>query len=461
MQRGSATLTMSPSRRGLLRAGITAGTAVSLAMAGCAPGGAGEAPATSKVTGTTLFWQWGAGYVEGFDTFVKEFNAMGTGVTVNFDPGVVSTPSANFWDKLPAALAGNVGPDVYLMNTNARSYAAQKQLRDLSDLLAKDKTAAGNHSQTLKAFDEWYRFEGKVTGLPWDYSTIASHFNLAHLESAGLTSPVDLGDKWNWTALLEYAQKLTRRGASPQDTRYGFIVVTNDEGGWLNFVFANGGGYFTPDLKRCTLAQPPAMEAIEFLADMVSKHRVAPTTDEISATGRSTLQMFHHGLASLWTAGDWNFQEHQKQQGFRWEASFIPKAPKTGKTGSAANLRGLVLSSQSKSVEQSWEFMKFLLTKPVQDRVTKYFQEVPARIDSATETYASPEKAGPPAGRKLLKDSIQATRALPAHYNAPLAEYRPQVQAIITDVLNGKVGARDGMKQAEDFANAVFQKFGS
>jgi multiple sugar transport system substrate-binding protein len=203
------------------------------------------------------------------------------------------------------------------------------------------------------------------------------------------------------------------------------------------------------------------MEAIEFLADMVQKHRVAPTSEEISATGRTQLQMFHQGLASMWTAGDWNFREHQRQQGFRWEASFIPKSPKTGKTGSAANLRGLVLSSQSKSVEQSWEFMKFMLTKPVQDRVAELFQEVPARVDSATETYAAPEKAGPPAGRKLLKDSIQATRALPAHHSAPLSEYRTQVATIITDVLNGKVGVRDGLKQAEDFANAVFQRFGS
>lgn len=448
------------SRRRVLLAGTGGALGVAAtALAGCGPTG-GEAPAPGKVTGTTVFWQWGAGYNPGFQTLVDEFNAKGTGVTVTFDPGVVSTSSTSYWDKLTAALAGNVGPDVFLMNTNARSWAAQKQLRDLTDLLAKDKTAAGNHAQALKAFDEWYRVEGKITGWPWDYSTIASHVNLSHLESAGLASPLELGDRWTWTALLEYAQKLTKRGATPQDTRYGFIAVTNDEGGWLNFVYANGGSYFSPDLKRCTLAQPPAVEAIEFLADMVQKHRFAPTSEEITATGRTQLQMFQQGLASMWTAGDWNFQEHLKVPGFRWEASFIPKSPKTGKTGSAANLRGLVMSSQSTKVEPTWEFMKYLLTKPVQDRVTALFQEVPARVDSATETYANPDKVGPPAGRKLLKESIQATRALPAHYNAPLAEYRSQVSAIVTDVINGKIGVRDGMKQAEDFANAVFAKYG-
>jgi multiple sugar transport system substrate-binding protein len=452
-------------RRDCLRAGAAVGAVPLLALAGCGVGGGapagGQSPAQSEVAGTTVFWQWGAGYNPGFQTLVDEFNAKHGGVTVTFDPGVVSTSSTSYWDKLTAALAGSVGPDVFLMNTNARSWAAQGQLRELTPLIARDKEAAGNHAQALKAFDEWYRIDGKVTGWPWDYSTIASHVNLAHLESAGLAPPLELGDKWTWTALLEYAQKLTKRGATPQDTRYGFIAVTNDEGGWLNFVYANGGSYFSPDLKRCTLAQPPAVEAIEFLAELVQKHRVAPTAEEISATGRSQLELFEQGLASMWTAGDWNFQEHLKVPGFRWEASFVPKAPKTGKTESAANLRGLVMSAQSKQVEPTWEFMKFLLTKPVQDRVTPLVQEVPARLDSANETYANPEKAGPPAGRRLLKESIQATRALPAHYNAPLAEYRNQVSAVVADVINGKVGVRDGMKQAEDAANAVFQRYGS
>jgi ABC-type glycerol-3-phosphate transport system substrate-binding protein len=425
-------------RRHVLRSGALAG---GLALAGCAPGqGAGQ-PAPARVTGTTEFWQWGTGYNAG---------------TVNFVPS-----AGDYWNKLTAALAGNVGPDVFLMNTNARSWAAQKQLREVTDLIARDKAAARDHAAALKAYDEWYRIDGKITGWPWDYSTIASVFNLAHLESAGLKSPVELGDRWNWTTLLEYAVKLTRRGPTPQDTRYGFIVITSDETGWLNFVYANGGSYFTPDLKRCTLSAPPAVEAIQFLADLVQKHRVAPTADEISATGRNTTQLFQQGLASMSTVGDWVFQENLKVDGLRWEASFIPKSPQAGKTGSAANLRGLVMSSQSKRVEPTWEFMKFMLTKPVQDRVTALFQEVPARVDSATETYANPDKVGPPQGRRLLKESIQATRALPAHYNAPLAEYRSQVSTFIADAINGKMNVRDALKQAEDFANAVFQKYAS
>ena len=437
-------------RRGLLMGG---GVALGAALAAC--GGAGtQTPATTAVSGTTEFWQWGTGYNEGFQTLVDEFNDTQSGVRVEFVPS-----AGDYWNKLTAAIAGNVGPDVFLMNTNARSWAAQKQTRELSDLVSRDKVTGKDHAAALKAFDEWYRVDGKITGWPWDYSTIASVFNLAHLESAGLTSPAALGRKWNWTSLLEHAKKLTRRGAGPQDTRYGFIVITGDESGWLNFVYANGGSYFTPDLKRCALSAPPVVEAIEFLADLIRKHRVAPTADEIKATERNTTQLFQQGLASMSTVGDWIFQQNLKVDGLRWDATVIPRSPRTGKTGSAANLRALVMNAQSKRVEPTWAFMKSMLTKPVQDRVTALFQEVPARVDSATAFYADPDKAGPPLGRKLLTESMQATRALPAHYSAPLSEYRSQVNGMVTDALLGKTPVREALKQAEDFANAVFQQY--
>jgi len=54
--------------------------------------------------------------------------------------------------------------------------------------------------------------------------------------------------------------------------------------------------------------------------------------------------------------------------------------------------------------------------------------------------------------------SIQATRDLPAHYNARRAEYGTHTSSYPTGVIDGKPNVRDGMKRAEDVAIAVFQK---
>ena len=192
-------------RRRLLATTGSAGAMFSAAaLAAC--GQSDGAPAQSAAKGKTLFWQWGAGYVDGFTGLVKEFNDKNTGVTVDFDASAVTSGSSDYWVKLTAAMAGAVGPDVFLMNTNARTWATQGQLRALDDLIKKDKSSQDQNNATLKAFKEWYDVGGKQMGWAWDYSTIVTYYNLGHLREAALKSPSELGDKWDWHPYREYAQ---------------------------------------------------------------------------------------------------------------------------------------------------------------------------------------------------------------------------------------------------------------
>jgi ABC-type glycerol-3-phosphate transport system substrate-binding protein len=108
-------------RRVIASAGALGGAAM-LAACGQAGGEAtGGQPGTAGAKGKALFWQWGAGYVDGFQSLVNEFNEKKNGVTIEFDPSAVTSGSADYWVKLTAAVAGNVAPDVFLMNTNART----------------------------------------------------------------------------------------------------------------------------------------------------------------------------------------------------------------------------------------------------------------------------------------------------------------------------------------------------
>src|SRR5262249_14782215 len=158
-------------------------------------------------------------------------------------------------------------------------------------------------------FREWYLVDGKQTGLGWDYSTIATAYNLAHLQEAGLKPPSELGDKWDWNAYREYAQKLSRPGA-----RWGAYANPSDETGWLNFARANGGDYFSADRTRCTVGSPACIEAVEFLVGLVQKDRFAPTRAEVSAGG-GAVQLFVDGQLAVGTFGDWSFKDFEKKSG--------------------------------------------------------------------------------------------------------------------------------------------------
>src|SRR5688572_565324 len=181
------------SRRAVL--GSTAAMTGVVGVAAC--GQSDGAPTQSAAKGKTLFWQWGAGYVDGFTSLVKEFNDKNTGVTVDFDSSAVTAGTSDYWVKLTAAMAGNVGPDVFLMNTNARTWATNGQMRAIDDLIKKDKTAQDQNNATLKAFKEWYDVGGKQMGWAWDYSTIVTYYNVGHLREAALKLPSEMGDKWD------------------------------------------------------------------------------------------------------------------------------------------------------------------------------------------------------------------------------------------------------------------------
>ncbi len=447
-----------PTRRGILQSAVLATGTVALAACGQAPASSStSAPAAGggAVKGTVQFWQWGAGYVDGFAELVKEYNAANTGVTMNFDQGVVSTATTSYWDKLTAALAGNVGPDVFLMNTNARTWANQGLLRPLDDLIKKDKTAQEQNQSTLKAFREWYDMGGKQMGWAWDYSTIITAYNVAHLREAGLKRPAELGDKWDWSTYREYAQKLNRPGS-----RWGALAEPGYETGWLNFVRANGGDYFGEDRKKAVLASPQSIEAMEYLVALVQKDRYAPTRAEVTEK-TSKVDMFVNGQISMGTFGDWSMTDFVKKAGANLEWDVAPVPFKAGKTGNSANLRGLVINAQTKVAEASFEWMKFALTKPVQDRIPKLVGEVPARLDSANEVYANAEKAGPPAGRSSLKPAILATKALPALDKIAPADFHNISTPLVNDAWDGKISVKEALTRAQDQINALIQQSGT
>jgi multiple sugar transport system substrate-binding protein len=340
------------------------------------------------------------------------------------------------------------------MNTNARTWASQGLLRPVDDLIKKDKTANDLNQSVNKAFFDWYTQNGKQMGWPWDYSCILVIYNLGHMKEAGLKPPAELGEKFDWNTYRDYAQKLTKTG-----TRWGGYAAATAETCWLNFVRANGGDYFTEDRKKCILGSPQAIEAIEYLSGLVLKDRTAPTRQDISAN-TNNVNLFVNGMISMGTFGDWSITDILKgaSSTLEWDATTIPF--KNGKTGSSANLRGLVINAQSKNVDQAFDFMKFMLTKPVQDRVTPLFGEVPARLDSANDVYLNPEKAGPPKGRTTLKPSIQATKALPAADKTTPGDFNGISNAIMNDIWDGKISPKEGLTQAQDQVNQLLQKNG-
>jgi multiple sugar transport system substrate-binding protein len=439
------------------------------ALAGTLAAACGAGGGTSGVTGESKpgaelpaanvqFWHWGTlgadNYMPTFQEVSDKFMATSPKIKVE------NQMPSDYWNKMVVALASDTPPDVFLINsTRARQWFNQGTTRDVTPYLNKDKNAANDLKSVTKVFTDYYTVNGKLVGIPWDYSTIATVFNVDHLKEAGLTLPSQMADKWDWNMALEYAQKLTKKGATPM--RWGLLAEATGETGWYNFIAANGGAIFDQNGKAAT-ASPAVVEATQWLVDTINKTQYSPNRAQLTelAASNQKIAAMQQGRLSITFNGDWNFKPLTDPAiPLNWDVSYIPRSPKTKKTASIGNLRALVVTPSSKVPEQSWALVSFALRKEIQELIPARLQEVPAREESALTIYADPAKAGPPQNRKALTDAIKAVTPLPAHDLAPAAEWDPVITKWRNDIWDGKVAVGEGLKQLQDELQKVVDQY--
>jgi multiple sugar transport system substrate-binding protein len=258
--------------------------------------------------------------------------------------------------------------------------------------------------------------------------------------------------QWDWNAFLDYAKRLTPGTGQ----KYGVDAAPGIETGWHNWVVANGGRFFSDDLKTCTINSPQAVEAAEQYFSVANKLQASPPRDWLAEQTKPLPHAAYrlaNGLVSMQTAGDWFFGWYDKVANFRWDAAPMPYAPRTKKTGSTANLRGVAMSPTAQNRDLVWAWMGYMITRDVQDRVPALMGEVPARTDSIDQVYLNPAKMPSPKSRKLLKAALDATVPLAAHPLIPWNDFTKFTD--MNDVYDGKRQAREVLNEMQQKLQAL------
>lgn len=427
-----------------------AGVVGALAGAGCATGPT-PTPAP-RLTGTLEFWQNATGAVDGFNKFGGEFAEKHPGVNV------VQTQSGDIDNKIKVAVAaGSGGPDVYLMRGNNQKQWANTGLTiDVTEFVTRDNAAAASLKASHKTLYDYYHHNGKLHGLPFDFSAIVVAYNADAIEAQGLKLPSELGDKWDWATFTDYAKRLTPGDGS----KYGVEAALGVESGYYNWVVANGGNVWSADFKTCTVNTPVFQEAVEQYMALANRFAYSPPrawTTEKNTGQPSRAALLSNGLVSMQTLGDWYFPFLDSVKGLRWDAVPMPYAPRTKKTGSIANLRGLPMPPTTQNRDLGWDFMAHLLIREVQDRIPSLMGEVPTRTDSIEQVYLNPAKLPIPKSRKLLKNALDATVPYPAHPTIPWTDVNAILNTL-NDVYDGKREARNVLIEIQEKLTALLPK---
>jgi len=253
--------------------------------------------------------------------------------------------------KLLTLIAGRIPPDiVHITQQNFPFYATKDILLDLNPLVEKDRTF--NINDYFERVTDGLRFQGKLLGLPSDFSTIALVYNKRLFDEYGIPYP---DETWDWDKFLWAAKKLTRDtdGDGVPD-QFGFVNIASYNR-WPAWVWMNGGDLFTPDMKRCTMDDPKSIEGLKFYINLSVKHNVAPTAAQ--SIGQDFQELFLSERAAMIADSRYAYKRFANKVPFPWDVAPMPKGKQRVTTFIWG---GNSILKSTRHPKEAWAFLKFL-----------------------------------------------------------------------------------------------------
>ena len=284
---------------------------------------------------------------------IDEYNAAGGGPKASFQ-----LIQANYTEKIQLMLGTNTAPDVFVLESFwAPSLISYDALMPLDDFIAADP-AFGIDDFEPNLLDA-FRRDGKLYGLPKDYSTLALYYNPDMFAAAGIAEPP--GD---WRALAGAARRLTAdRDGDGETDQYGFGAVESIDY-LLPFIWQNGGELLRPD-GGVDYEDPRTIEAIEFVKGMKDGGYAAVPTEMGSAWN---MEAFGRGRAAMAFSGLWavNFLATTFPDTPYKVAPLPCRRPCAGPHRSIAYVVGYVIPASTTRPEDAWRLLRHLTNREAQ-----------------------------------------------------------------------------------------------
>ena len=432
-------------------AGTAAGGAAAawvLAACGAPSQGGSAGSGSNQALGPAKISFWARGTQEFTDMMASIAQAYAqANPQITMDGGYF--PSDGYTDRLVAAAAADTLPDVYHQDSqNVVSLANKGIAADVAPLLAKDgKVKKGD-------FFPWAFLraekDGKTYAMPFKGTCNVIYVNQSLFDREGLAVPRVPGNAtgssgreagWTWADYVSIARRLTKDPTASNGVWGGWSYD------WRAAVWQNGGDLVDKAGKKALVADSPAPEAIQWMADLALKERVHPKPDE-GADIRPLPTAFTSGRIGMFAGGEPDFGAILKVTDFKWSAVPLPLAA-AGKPQASFGASTLYsLSPKTKVQPQAWAFLAWIVT-----------QQTPQSIlNQAGKLGVPPYK--PIYDRLFLQEprtDVKKVLGEMANANHPYLEgltVVPQIEKVFSDELknvwSGQATARDATKRIAD-----------
>lgn len=392
----------------------------------------------------------GGDHIKVRDAWAKKFSEQ-TGIQVQHQPVV-----QNYQDTLLTRFAGGDPPDIfrYLQEQIPIVEAVGKRmLHPLNDFIKRDNY---DLSDFLPQAIDLYRWKSDLYALPRDYGNQNIFYNVTLLEKAGLGRlPTEWTDKsFTFDRYLEVAKQLTKTEGG-RVTQWG-CAVNRAWRPWASWVYSNGGTVVKSNADgiatELTLDQPPAVEALQFLQDLMYKYRVSSTPE--METDQPVQDLFMSGRIAMVIDNPGAVKSFRAIKSFEWDVAPFPLG-KGEKRAVGGGGTGWAIAGASKQADAAWKFLQFISSKEAELDEVHIGGTTPSRKSVVnSEDFLDPKR--PPRNSKGFAEAQDYVIRDPVHPNW----YRVQREVlvkILDDLWLNKAPASEVAKRMKQQADKILR----
>jgi multiple sugar transport system substrate-binding protein len=238
---------------------------------------------------------------------------------------------------------------------------ANRKLLDLTEPLGDllfDKPVV--YDEVLRLFEH----RRKQYAMPFLFSPVMLFLNKKLFERFGVSRPES---GWNWDSFVQTAKKMRSR----EPDTFGFIFAQY-RNRWPVYIIQNGGEVIDRE-GQCAIGSPESVEAIQWIADLLFKHKVCPLYPNMTQALANSL--FNDGKSAMILDTYYSLAGHLGQKNISLDTAPMPRG-KNDVTGLVADAFGV--SAQSKNTDAALKFVRFSLSDDIQSKIKRNACGIPS-----------------------------------------------------------------------------------
>jgi multiple sugar transport system substrate-binding protein len=322
---------------------------------------------------------------------------------------------------------------------HAIEFRERGDILDLSPILDQDLSfdPTDFHPGVLEAFSG----AGGIWAIPSGVDPLVMYYNKDLFD--GVDAPYPQGG-WTWDGFLDAALAVN----DPDNDTFGYVSMPQAIDPLL-FIYQHGGKILDDlqDPTRTTYDDSLTIEAVEWYADLVFRHNVIPTPEQMRTAFPGEDGVFH--AVSQNEAGMW-VGALSERGGLTWRRRTWPVEwgvvglPRDAQSMTLINAEGFFISSHTQDREACWRWVKFLSEQPSH-------RLAPARrsllASDAYEQEASTEVAN--AARDSLANAVMLSPRVAAFGEVIEETFFPAIEAVLARQATPEEALTNAQRQAE------------